>query len=198
MDETRLPRIHGFTRVSAHICPRCGTAARILYVATGGPQEKENTATGYRETRFATGTLLISNDHFDNGHGAQYGYYGSCGYLVPTLASATEAFINQLYARLHPKFYGYSYNNEAPDKRIVSFDVQAILKAPWLLWAKAIEPGEPPIALLPHPSLLRLALMTGSIPKVGTTVAQLDQKQIEAAPAAFLAAIGATTEARSF
>ena len=201
MDASNLPRLTGYERVAAHVCPRCDNPARVLYRANGYPPQKEGQIQGYQEHRFATGTLLVKTEHVDNGYGAQYPYYGSCGYFIPSLLGSRESLIDQLYARLSPNYYGYNYAyNQSPTERIVSFDRDAFLKAPWLLWATAVEKGEEPVALIPAMALLRVALLTGSVPKVAdlAKLPTFSTDQIAKAPALFLKAIKAKTEPRSF
>jgi hypothetical protein len=208
MDESSLPRIHGYSKVNSHLCPRCDKVVRVLYRATGETPEKENSASslGLREERFATGTLLIASDHVDGSWGVAYPYYGPCGYLVPMLMDSPESYINQLYTRLEPSFYGFNpsysgYYQRPSGKtqlRIVSFDVSKFLAAPWVLWAQALEKGQPPIALMPHPSLLRASLVHGSIPGPQTQQQTVSAADADATQSLFLAAIGATTEERTF
>ena len=208
MDESSLPRIHGYAKVNSHLCPRCNKVVRVLYRATGAPPEKENSASnlGYRESRFATGTLLIESNHQDGAWGVAYPYYGPCGYLVPMLMDSPESYINQLYIRLEPGFYGFnpSYSSYyarpkgGPQLRIISFDVDKFLDAPWVLRAPALEKDQPAIVLMPHPSLLRASLVHGSIPGPSTQAQSVSPAQADATQSLFLAAIGAATEERTF
>jgi hypothetical protein len=200
MNESNLPRINGFIKVNSHICPRCGDAARVLYRANGLPPERDNNQQGFREFRFATGTLLIHSTHIDNGYGVAYPYYGPCGYFVPQLLPSPEAYINQLFARLFTTFYGFGgYANTASTPlRITKFDVKRTLAQPWVLSVPASEKGERPLILMPHPALLRHALVFGAVPAAKTPIAQISKDQAESAPSLFLAAIGAVTEERTF
>jgi hypothetical protein len=201
MNESTLPRINGYTLVNAHVCPRCSGPARVLYRANGAPPERENNQMGYREVRFATGTLLIGSKHIDSGYGVSYAYYDvSCGYFVPQLLPSPEAFINQLFARLYPSFGGFgSYANTANTPlRITRFDVKRFLAAPWVLHAPALEPREKPLILVPHPALLRQILVHGAVPAVGANAIGVSRDQADSTPSLFLAAIGAVTEERTF
>jgi hypothetical protein len=208
MDESNLPRIHGYTKVNSHQCPRCKLVVRVLYRANGLPPEKENSAANqnFREFRFATGTLLIHSAHLDGSQGVAYPYYGPCGYLVPKLMDSPESYINQLYIRLEPSFYGFnpSYSGyygrpgQGTQLRIVSFDVNKFLSAPWVIKVPAQEQNQPAIYLMPHPSLLRAALVFGSVPAPQVAQPAVSPAQANATQALFLAAIGATTEERTF
>ena len=194
MDTSSVPRLHGYTRVNSHVCPRCGSLARVLFVRDFAyPPQRENSVEGYQERRFGPGTMLIGQTHLDNGYGGWYGYQVNhvCGYIVPSAMNNPETFIQQLYARL-------PYNGAAPTERIVRFDVNAFLAQPWILHVPALEPGEPEIILLPHPNLLRAILVRGKIPPPKTMVPDLTAQEQQAARAKFLAVIGAETEAKAF
>ena len=201
--ERPTPQIKGFTPQASHLCPRCGTLARILYRNNGQEVDRPSPAPGYREIRFVAGALLIENEHHDGGNGANSNYFGHCGLVLPALGDTIESFVNQLYMRLHPNHYGFSYTPQSQDKiirkRIINFDRVAFLNSPWMFLAPAREPGEAPVYFMACPSLIQTILATGSVPPPGSpSKIKIPKEEQFKLTELFLEMIGAVTEDRNF
>lgn len=197
-----IPRIGGFSVISAHDCTRCGGLARVLYAANPGePPEREGKHMDmYREFRSPDGLYaqLVGWNHYEEPNTAYY-YQNwrakPCGYATINPAQdLPDQFIQQVYR----SFFSYPHK---PAERIVRFDVDAFLASPLVIRADARDVGpvemRRPILLIANKAMLRYIMATGKTPPTGVDIATLGNT-IDSATAAkaagdFLALIKAET-----
>lgn len=191
MSKTEIPQILGFTPVIVHDCIFCNQPIRIAYERQTAKLEpyRETYYTHFLEFPWAGGVLLIERDHFEKPEPFWFfrHNFNGCGFVVPTAnESTTESFIQQIYTSLF-------FRRDKPPKRIIRFDVDAFLRAPFVSYAEPRNPDHPKLRLIASRFVMISILTTKKIPAIGSSLPQLTDEQVRQAPEEFLRIIRAET-----
>jgi hypothetical protein len=134
----------GYRALASYDCPECDRLVHVVYAGEGPLSAAATYA--WKSLTFTGGVALTLDSHWPR----QYSYGLGCGFFVAhgperldywRRPHGREAFVQQLYATLLP------YNGQVK-QRIVAFDVDAFMAAPFIRLAPAREPNRAPIALI--------------------------------------------------
>jgi hypothetical protein len=162
------PKIYGYQPVAHYDCGSCKALVLVVYAEQPGAMPEAEDRYGHRrqgwlERRFGGGTTLAASSHAS---GAQT---VGCPFRLPDMSGAIthnrlqfkrDAIAQQIYAALMPW-------SDRVAMRIVDFDIDAFLAAPFVCAAPAREAGQPPMFLVATPGFIVAKLLGKPIPANG-------------------------------